>query len=84
MAEPCITQAIWDRAMALGCDIATAQGRAAFDLSLRQSLQEISDASLRGHAAQILRDRRAAMFREHDPVIAGILHRLDRLEGKPT
>lgn len=67
MAEPCIARAIWDRALALGHDTDTAQGRAALDLVLRTELAVIQDTTLRAHTADMLRDlrRRAFFARRH-------------------
>ena len=55
MTEPCITEAIWQSAVAEGHDLHTAQGRAALDRRLRSELAKIEDDSLRSHAADIIR-----------------------------
>lgn len=78
----CITDGIWRAAISEGHDLSTAQGRAALDRRLRSELAEIEDASLRSHAAEILRQKRATAFQDdHGINLDGILRRLRRIEG---
>ena len=80
MTETCITEGIWHAALAEGHNLATAQGRAALDRRLRSELAEIEDTSLRSHAAEILRQKRAKAFPDdHGDSLDGILRRLRRI-----
>lgn len=65
MSEPDIVSGIWARTEAAGLldDLSTAERRKALDDALRAELAAIGDASLRSHAAEMIRERRAkAMF----------------------
>jgi hypothetical protein len=64
-----------------GTIFGSAQGRAALDKRLRSELATIDDDSLRFHAADIIRQRRARAFPDaHGDTLAAILARLRRIE----
>jgi hypothetical protein len=76
MGEPDIAGVIWSalRAEGLLADLSTAERRKALDDALRARLAQIEDMSLRAHAAEMIRERRAELF-GHD-----VWQRIGRLE----
>lgn len=70
MGAPDIVGAIWAEVEAEGllADLSTAERRRVLDDALRQRLARIEDVSLRAHAAEMIRARRAEAFglHEHD------------------
>lgn len=79
MSEPDIVGAIWAEVQAEGllADLSTAERRRALDDALRARLARIGDASLRAHAAEMIRERRAAAF---GPGGSALWQRIGRLE----
>jgi hypothetical protein len=76
MTETCIAAEIWRTARA-GGDMETAQGRAQIDRNVRARLAEITDADLRNHAAEIIRQKRRATYFKQNRTIED---RLDEIE----
>lgn len=59
-AQP-LLEMLWGRALE-GRDLTTPERRAALDADLRQTIRTIADPSIRGHYAEALREKRAALF----------------------
>jgi hypothetical protein len=78
MGEPDIVGVIWAEVEAEGLlvDLSTAERRRMLDDALRPRLARIEDVSLRAHAAEMIRARRAEAFGGHDE----LWRRIGRLE----
>lgn len=66
-------------------NFATAEGRRDFDNALRAELLQIEDASLRVHAAEMLKDWRLDLFAPHEPMSEwqkpAVIARLEAIEA---
>ena len=86
--EPCLGQAIWDRARAQWpTPPRRAQDRAALDKFLRAEVAKITDPDLRPHVADVLRQHRSAFLFHTKPVdvwnyLASLDRRLTNIEAE--
>lgn len=83
--HPDIVGDIWEKATGLGlvgdgAPIHTAEGRKALDDFLRARLAEIADRTLRDHAAELMRERRALLFGARP--VKSLVQRDDDLAGR--